>query len=66
MPMASTTLITVAELQALAASGQPHMVFDCSCDLMQPETGPAQYREAHIPGAILIPLFLLITLLFFR
>ena len=52
MPMASTTLITVAELQALAASGQPHMVFDCSCDLMQPETGPAQYQAAHIPGAV--------------
>jgi thiosulfate/3-mercaptopyruvate sulfurtransferase len=28
------------------------MVFDCSCDLMQPETGPAQYREAHIAGAV--------------
>jgi thiosulfate/3-mercaptopyruvate sulfurtransferase len=28
------------------------MVFDCSCDLMRPETGPEQYRGAHIPGAV--------------
>jgi thiosulfate/3-mercaptopyruvate sulfurtransferase len=28
------------------------MVFDCSCDLMQPETGPQQYRQAHIAGAV--------------
>jgi thiosulfate/3-mercaptopyruvate sulfurtransferase len=28
------------------------MVFDCSCDLMQPETGPAQYQQAHISGAV--------------
>ena len=47
-----TTLITPSQLQALLDSHAPCMVFDCSCDLMQPETGPAQYREAHIPGAI--------------
>lgn len=47
-----TTLISVAQLQAQFDSKAPCMVFDCSCDLMQPETGPAQYREAHIPGAV--------------
>jgi thiosulfate/3-mercaptopyruvate sulfurtransferase len=47
-----TTLISAAQLQALMDSKAPHMVFDCSCDLMQPETGPAQYQAAHIPGAV--------------
>ena len=47
-----TTLITAAQLQTLMASKAPCMVFDSSCDLMQPETGPAQYQEAHIPGAV--------------
>eukprot|EP01034_Spumella_vulgaris_P016836 gene16836-21470_t len=28
------------------------MVFDCSFDLMNPASGEAQYREAHIPGAV--------------
>ena len=46
-----TTLITVAQLQALQASGSPLMVFDCSCDLMKPEVGAQQYAQAHIPGA---------------
>jgi len=52
MPSRFTTLISATELQALQASGQPCMVFDCSCDLMQPATGPAQYQEAHIAGAV--------------
>jgi thiosulfate/3-mercaptopyruvate sulfurtransferase len=47
-----TTLISAAELQSLLPSGQPCMVFDCSCDLMKPESGPGMYREAHIPGAV--------------
>jgi thiosulfate/3-mercaptopyruvate sulfurtransferase len=47
-----TTLISAAQLQGLLSSQTPCMVFDCSCDLMQPETGPTQYREAHIPGAV--------------
>lgn len=47
-----TTLITAAELQSLLASAAPVMVFDCSCDLLQPETGPTQYRDAHIAGAV--------------
>jgi thiosulfate/3-mercaptopyruvate sulfurtransferase len=47
-----TTLISAAQLQTLLASGAPCLVFDCSCDLMQPAIGPAQYQEAHIPGAV--------------
>jgi len=47
-----TTLISVAQLQALRDQGAPLMVFDCSCDLMQPETGPAQYAQSHIAGAL--------------
>jgi thiosulfate/3-mercaptopyruvate sulfurtransferase len=49
-----TTLISVAELQnlqALPSSDTALMVFDCSCDLMRPETGPQQYHDAHIAGA---------------
>ena len=49
---AFTTLVSAAQLQALLASAAPCMVFDCSCDLMQPATGPAQYQQAHIPGAV--------------
>ena len=37
-----TTLISVAQLHTLMASDSPHMVFDCSFELMQPETGDAQ------------------------
>ena len=50
--MPYTTLISVAQLQALQASATPVVVFDCSCDLMQPEKGPAQYAESHIAGAL--------------
>jgi thiosulfate/3-mercaptopyruvate sulfurtransferase len=50
--MPYTTLISVAELQALQHRGAPVMVFDCSCDLMKPEMGPAQYAESHIAGAL--------------
>jgi thiosulfate/3-mercaptopyruvate sulfurtransferase len=50
--MTYTTLISVAQLQALQASGAPLMVFDCSFDLMNATQGPAQYAEAHIPGAV--------------
>ncbi|MBI2748871.1 MAG: sulfurtransferase [Burkholderiales bacterium] len=50
--MPYTTLISVEQLQALLASGQPCMVFDCSFDLTQPQAGEAQYAEAHIPGAV--------------
>ena len=47
-----TTLISAAQLQALRDSGAPLMVFDCSFDLMNPAAGEAQYREAHLPGAV--------------
>ncbi len=47
-----TTLISVEQLQALQASGAPLMVLDCTFDLMKPELGEQQYREAHIPGAV--------------
>jgi thiosulfate/3-mercaptopyruvate sulfurtransferase len=47
-----TTLISVAQLQALLDSGAPLMVFDCSFDLMNPAAGEEQYRKAHIPGAV--------------
>jgi len=50
--MTYTTLISVEQLQALQASGAPYRVFDCSFDLMRPEAGAAQYRAAHIPGAM--------------
>ena len=50
--MTYTTLISAAQLQALRASGAPLMVFDCSFDLADPHAGHAQYRSAHIPGAV--------------
>lgn len=46
-----TTLISAAQLQALAAGGAPLRVFDCSFDLMQPGAGEQHYLQAHIPGA---------------
>ncbi len=50
--MPYTTLISAPELQALLASGQPLMVFDCSFDLAQPEAGAQAYLASHIPGAV--------------
>jgi thiosulfate/3-mercaptopyruvate sulfurtransferase len=50
--MSYTTLISVDELQALIASKKPLRIFDCTFDLMQPHAGPAQYLQAHIPGAV--------------
>lgn len=47
-----TTLISVAQLQALMASSQPLRVFDCSFELMQPAVGDAQYQQSHIAGAV--------------
>ncbi|MCM2251225.1 MAG: sulfurtransferase [Ramlibacter sp.] len=46
------TLVSVDELKALQSGGAPLMVFDCSFDLSNPAAGEAQYREAHIPGAV--------------
>ena len=50
--MAYSTLISVDQLQALRASGQPHTVFDCSFLLTEPQAGEAMYVEAHIAGAV--------------
>ncbi len=47
-----STLISAEQLQDLQASAAPLMVFDCSFDLMKPELGEQQYREAHIAGAV--------------
>ncbi|MGB2880830.1 MAG: sulfurtransferase, partial [Rhodoferax sp.] len=47
-----TTLISAEQLQTLLTSGQPCLVFDCSFDLTNPQTGEAQYTEAHVPGAL--------------
>ncbi|MFM9902735.1 MAG: sulfurtransferase [Polaromonas sp.] len=50
--MTHTTLISVQQLQALMASGQPFKVFDCSFDLGQPALGHQQFVDAHLPGAL--------------
>jgi thiosulfate/3-mercaptopyruvate sulfurtransferase len=47
-----TTLISIAQLQALRNSATPHLVFDCTCDLMQPASGLQQYLDQHISGAL--------------
>ena len=47
-----STLISVAQLQALQASGTPCKVFDCSFDLTQPQAGRAMYEDRHIAGAV--------------
>ncbi|WP_048440149.1 sulfurtransferase [Caenimonas sp. SL110] len=47
-----TILISVEEFMALQASATPHMVFDCTFDLMNPASGQEQYDKAHIPGAV--------------
>ena len=43
--MTYTTLIAATELQALIASGQPLMVFDCSFDLTSPSAGRSNLRR---------------------
>ena len=52
MHMHYTTLISIPELQVLASSGAPLMVFDCSFDLTAPAAGEQQYLAEHIPGAV--------------
>jgi thiosulfate/3-mercaptopyruvate sulfurtransferase len=44
-----TTLISTQQLAEHLAEWR---VFDCRHDLMKPELGAQQYREAHIPGAL--------------
>jgi len=46
-----STLISVQQLQALQASDQDWLLFDCSFELMNPSAGSAQFLEAHLPGA---------------
>ncbi len=46
-----TTLISVAQLNALQASGASLAVFDCTFDLMNPLAGHAQYVDQHIASA---------------
>jgi thiosulfate/3-mercaptopyruvate sulfurtransferase len=47
-----TTLISVAQLQALQSSGQPLMVFECSFELLNPAAADALYAQGHISGAV--------------
>jgi thiosulfate/3-mercaptopyruvate sulfurtransferase len=50
-PTTFTTLISVAQLQALQEQGITLKVFDCTSDLMNPAAGYAQFVEQHIAGA---------------
>ena len=50
--MTYTTLITPEQLQRLRQEGRPLMVFDCSSDLATPASGPVQFEEVHIAGAV--------------
>lgn len=50
--MPHTHLISTGQLQALQASGQPHLVFDCSFDLVDPKLADALFRQEHIVGAV--------------
>jgi thiosulfate/3-mercaptopyruvate sulfurtransferase len=47
-----TTLISVAQLQALQNNAHALQIFDCSFDLTQPSAGYAQFLEQHIAGAL--------------
>ncbi len=50
---AYTTLISVAQLQALQqASPSNVMVFDCTFELTRPSAGPEQFAQSHIAGAV--------------
>src|SRR6185503_10434982 len=46
--MMHTTLVST---QQLADHLSEWRIFDCRHDLMKPELGAEQYRQAHIPGA---------------
>ena len=51
-----TTLISAEQLKALQAGKDRVMVFDCSFELADPAAGEKHYLQAHIPGAVLIPM----------
>ncbi len=46
------TLISAQALMALRREGRPLRVFDCSFDLMTPSSGPQQFQQEHIAGAV--------------
>ncbi len=46
-----STLISVAQLQALQAAGSNVQVWDCSFDLVQPAAGLQAFAQTHIAGA---------------
>lgn len=46
-----STLISVAQLQALQSTDTPLLIWDCSFDLMNPAAGPAAFEQVHIAGA---------------
>ncbi|MFO1270930.1 MAG: sulfurtransferase [Rubrivivax sp.] len=46
--MSFTTLVSAAELRALAT---PPVLLDCGFDLADPAAGEAQWRAGHLPGA---------------
>ncbi len=49
--MPYTLLISAAELQQLQAQKAPVLVFDCSFDLMNPDTVDTTFAQVHIAGA---------------
>jgi thiosulfate/3-mercaptopyruvate sulfurtransferase len=46
------TLISAAQLAALAAASEPLVLLDCSFDLTDPAAGERAYAQGHIPGAL--------------
>jgi thiosulfate/3-mercaptopyruvate sulfurtransferase len=46
-----STLISVAQLQALQSQGAPLLLWDCSFDLTNPAAGAQAFEQAHIAGA---------------
>jgi len=51
-----STFISAEALKTLIESDTPHMIFDCSFDLMQPTLGEQQYLDSHIAGAVYVDL----------
>jgi len=49
--MAYSLLITAPQLQALVQTTSPVVVFDCSFDLMNPDSVDATFEQEHITGA---------------
>lgn len=49
--MTHTTLVSVAELQALQAAGTPLVLLDCGFELSDTAAGARAYAAGHLPGA---------------